>query len=88
MMRDRGWFQCIPGYKGEGTLSIRDSPALKNAIPGSPIVTDDGFAIGVVASGEAEVQGGPVEQPVLVDNLPGWLLRDLGLTEPSHKVGM
>ena len=65
---------------GRGSLCVRDEAAqLKAAMPGSPIVTDAGVAIGVVASVEAEEQGGPVEQPVLVDHLPGWLLRDLGL---------
>ena len=85
MMRDRGWFECTASYSGRGSLCVRDEAAqLKAAMPGSPLVTEAGIAIGVVASVEAEEQGGPVEQPVLVDHLPGWLLRDLGLTDASQ----
>jgi len=79
MMRDRGWFQCAIGYPGRGPLLVLDAAALKGSMCGSPIVADAGLAIGVVTSAEAEEQDRPVEQPVLTDHLPGWLLRDLGL---------
>jgi len=69
-----------------GPLWVRNAGApVEGGMSGSPIVTDDGFAIGVVASGGA--RGSDTQQPVLADRLPGWLLRDLGLTEAGGPGG-
>jgi hypothetical protein len=83
MLRDRGWVQCTISYRGRGPLWVRDAAAvLKGSMPGSPIITNEGFAIGIVASAEDEGSGAP--QPALADHLPGWLLRDLSLMDRAR----
>jgi hypothetical protein len=78
MLRDGGWFQCGVRYAGRGPLWVRDAAAaLQGSMPGSPIITDAGLAIGIAASAEDLGDGAP--QPALADHLAGWLLRDLGL---------
>jgi hypothetical protein len=58
----------------------RDAYArIKGSILGAPNITEAGVAIGIVAC--ADDQGGGAPQPALVDHLPGWLMRNLGLTD-------
>jgi hypothetical protein len=54
---------------------------IAGGMSGSPIVADDGSAIGIVCTSgggtdlDKHIEGGP--NPRLVNNLPGWLLRQL-----------
>jgi hypothetical protein len=81
--RDRCWFQCTASCSGRGPLFVRaDAAALSASMPGALIITEDGLAVGIVAS--AEDQGGGARQPALADHLPGWLVRDLGLMDRAR----
>jgi hypothetical protein len=83
MLRDRGWVQCAISYRGRGPLWLRDgASALKGTLPGSPIINVVGFAIGIIASADDQGDGAP--QPALLDHLPGWLVRDLGLMDHAR----
>jgi hypothetical protein len=42
---------------------------VEGGMSGSPIVTPDGRAIGLISTGELH--------PLLMDSLPGWLLRPI-----------
>jgi hypothetical protein len=65
------WFHCTVGHNG-GMLWIADAVEdIVGGMSGSPIVADDGTAIGV----ECSSLGAP--NPRLTHNLPGWLLREL-----------
>jgi hypothetical protein len=80
------WFQCdvLRHPAPNGALWI--SGAAENIVggmSGSPILADDGSAIGIlctscsVAGSGASASGGP--NPRLASHLPGWLLREIGL---------
>lgn len=87
---DGQWRECVVdavGRAGRTVSIIRD--ATQPGMSGSPIVTDNGRAIGLVSIGsethrlvggtlvpsrEAEDQHG---QPALIGTLPGWLLADV-----------
>ena len=74
---DGQWFSCtIENF--DGSLAISDaSAAIDGGMSGSPILADDGTAIGTVCSSDG---GGASSfgQPCLTYNLPGWLLRQIG----------
>jgi hypothetical protein len=82
------WTPCrarpVPG----GALVLSEA-SIVGGMSGSPIVLDNGAAIGVVALGHGggvaellgkrpHTEGGP--EPRLACHLPGWLLNDLKLT--------
>jgi hypothetical protein len=81
------WFRCTATRK-DGLICIFDaSEYLRPGMSGSPIVSDGGDAVGVfvTATGGGSAgylrgehrEGGP--NPHLLDALPGWLLRELGI---------
>lgn len=76
------WFRCNVRHGG-GRLWISDAAdGIVGGMSGSPIVAEDGSAIGIVCTsggraGDVHTEGGP--NPRLTHNLPGWLLRELGL---------
>lgn len=78
------WFSCSLQHVG-GPLWASDAlDGIRGGMSGSPILMDDGKAVGIVVSGggveaedddDAPTEGGP--EPWLVGNLPGWLLREI-----------
>jgi hypothetical protein len=52
------------------------SQPIVGGMSGSPIVVAGGAVIGIVCASSGNGPGGP--NPYLIDNLPGWLLRELG----------
>lgn len=74
------WFSCTVTHVPNGMLSIhRAVDGVVSGMSGSPIIAEDGTAIGVVCLGSStpgdELGGGP--NPRLMGNLPGWLLAKL-----------
>ena len=77
---DGRWTRCTVRHFG-GSLQIENArEGIHGGMSGSPILTDDATAIGVVccAGGENELKTGGVENPRLSRSLPGWLLQQLG----------
>lgn len=77
---DAGWHACsarLPAGVDRTIALVGEGAAWERGTSGSPILDDDGNAVGVVSVG-AELN------PVLVNCLPRWLARDLagGSTEP------
>jgi len=76
---DLRWFQCqAESFDGNMWWVSDGAEPIRGGMSGSPIVTMDGSAIGIVTvgtglSGEETNEGGP--DPRLVSKLPGWLLR-------------
>lgn len=76
---DGRWAQCHVETTGNGLWITRAAVAIQGGMSGSPILSDDGLAIGAVclSSGGADLdshtEGGP--NPGLKCSLPGWLLR-------------
>jgi hypothetical protein len=74
------WFPCSVQHNG-GMLRVSNATkGILGGMSGSPIVADDGSAIGVICTsgghpGEVPTNGGP--NPRLVHNLPFWLVRKL-----------
>ncbi len=73
---DRKWFRCRV-TSGGSSLWIADAADLiRSGMAGSPIVSLEGAAIGVVCkSDESQQRGGP--NPLLAAQLPVWLERSL-----------
>jgi hypothetical protein len=79
------------------SLIIKDATAgIHGGMSGSPIVTDDGAAVGILAMSSGigtpegteepvHTEGGP--NPRLFDCLPGWLLRSLKSVEADGQPG-
>jgi hypothetical protein len=76
---DGHWFSCDV-HAFERSLWIRNATSdIASGMSGSPILDDDGAALGIVSvSGSRE--GGP--NPFLARNLPGWLLDDAWASGP------
>jgi len=76
------WFGCTVQYlkDNDGSLWIcKTAQPIIGGMSGSPVVSDDGAAIGVVALANAsdpEDDLGSMN-PLLARDLPGWLLRNL-----------
>jgi hypothetical protein len=67
---DGRWVSCTIDHIGGWALWIENAAeGIKSGMSGSPIISDEMSAIGVVSMGE----GGPNAR--LTHNLPGWLLR-------------
>jgi hypothetical protein len=65
------WFGCEVWHHPEGPFWIRNAAQpIVGGMSGSPILNDDGAAIGVACTGEGG-EGGP--NPCLAAHLPGWL---------------
>lgn len=74
---DGQWFSCTIENIG-GSLAISDvSATIEGGMSGSPILADDGTAIGAVCSSDSDGKSA-CGQPCLTRNLPGWLLRQIG----------
>ena len=73
------WFHC----RIDGKWITDASQDIVGGMSGSPIITTEGLAVGVITSssstdgGKTSREAGP--NPVLIDDLPGWIVRDLGL---------
>ena len=66
-------FRCIVRARGRGPLWIEEPvQEIEGGMSGSPIVAEDGSAIGVVVTTQ-----GP--HPRLASHMPGWLLGELGV---------
>jgi len=79
---DCDWFSCKVQHVGGPLWTTAAAEGIRGGMSGSPILLDDGKAIGVVVAGggseiddDVPTEGGP--DPWLVGNLPGWLLREL-----------
>lgn len=66
---DQVWFRCVVRHNGGGLWISDAADAIVGGMSGSPILNDDGSAIGVVCTPE-----GP--NPQLIKHLPGWFLQD------------
>jgi hypothetical protein len=75
---DNKWFRCKVEHNG-GPLDIcNPAEDIIAGMSGSPILTGKGSVIGVVCVGaDAGTESGPNAR--LTHNLPGWLLRELGI---------
>jgi hypothetical protein len=74
------WFPCTVEDTGGALWISNAKDGIAAGMSGSPIVADDGAAIGVVCTAggvKADIytEGGP--NPRLAHHLPGWLLREL-----------
>jgi hypothetical protein len=72
------WFPCKVQHAPGGTLLISDTKeGIAGGMSGSPIIAEDGGAIGIVCLGSGspgDDEGGP--NPRLMGNLPGWFLKE------------
>lgn len=74
---DGRWFSCTVQSGGNG-LWLKDAvEGIAGGMSGSPVLTPDGVAIGVVSNSEGLEgrEGGP--SPELLAHLPGWLARQV-----------
>lgn len=78
---DKQWFACTVSHFPNGMLSIENAAQeIAGGMSGSPIMAEDGTAIGIVClgggiAGAPCTEGGP--NPRLMGNLPGWFLKGL-----------
>jgi hypothetical protein len=78
---DGHWFECeVLHFTGPIWIMLAKHP-IEGGMSGSPILSNCGRAIGVLSTTACptamQTGGGP--NAALVDNLPGWLLRELGV---------
>lgn len=69
------WFDCTVRYmkRVDGDLIVSDADQpVALGMSGSPIISDEGAAIGIVCLGSNQVG---CKNPRLVRDLPGWILR-------------
>jgi hypothetical protein len=66
------WFRCEVIAHSRGLIIVEGADEIRGGMSGSPIVGNDGKAIGVVVSTTDEDYA--AFQPFLSRNLPGWLL--------------
>ena len=71
------WIKCDAETIGtDGPLWIHaDTNTIKAGMSGSPVLADDGSAVGLISTGSNNKPSGP--NPNLMGCLPGWLLREL-----------
>ena len=80
------WFECHVKRFAKGSLWISGAnEGIAKGMSGSPILLEDGSAIGIICSGNVSrricgqdvivTEGGP--NPGLTRNLPGWLLHEI-----------
>ncbi len=77
---DGEWIECDVKHSGGPLWISGAAKGINGGMSGSPIIADDGSAIGIVC-----LSGGPPEKlhtdggpnPRLLGNLPGWLLKSL-----------
>ena len=76
------WFDCIAVQNGGGISIIQASEDIVGGMSGTPIVVDDGSAIGVLSSGSGPADEGHRKSPLnprIAGDLPGRLLIELGI---------
>jgi hypothetical protein len=73
---DCRWFSCEVKSFGRCLWFKDAAEPIRDGMSGSPIVAPNGAAIGVLVTsvGDQHREGGP--NPLLIDNLSGWLLRE------------
>jgi len=77
------WFQCQVYFVNNGPLRVRNTAELpRPGMSGSPVVLDNGVAIGVFTEGGTDYGRGPR----LTRDLPGWLLTAAGGHLLSHHI--
>jgi hypothetical protein len=87
---DQHWLRCKLKRWHDGPLWISEGH-IAGGMSGSPVVSDDGSAIGVVVTGDSfddndvQTAGGP--QPVLTRDLPGWLTQGLRIRTTRRAKG-
>ena len=69
------WFPCKVSHYG-GRLAVTAAQKVEGGTSGSPIVNDDGAAIGMVVC-SSEGAGIAFPNPRLTYDLPGWLMKEL-----------
>ena len=69
---DLRWVSCEVKSGGR-SVSVTGGAPIESGMSGSPILGPDGAAIAVVSTSDQEGKGGL--NPLLMDTLPGWLLR-------------
>lgn len=67
------WFACEAESVNGKSLWVKGDAPIESGMSGSPILGPAGAAIGVVSVSDQRGEGGP--NPLLMDVLPGWLLR-------------
>jgi hypothetical protein len=75
------WFRCLIKYFKDGSLWLSDTErAVQGGMSGSPILSENGLAIGVVSSSNIQgTESGP--NPAVACHLPTWLLRELSVED-------
>lgn len=63
----------VSAKEAYGRLMIEDTPANQGGVSGSPLLADDGSAVGLMSWGSDSNSGS--SQPLLKNHLPGWLSR-------------
>lgn len=86
---DNQWFGCMAGSSERSIWIAEAEASLVGGMSGSPILAEDGSAIGVMcisrgSPGEMHTSGGP--NPRLTSTLPGWLLRKLNSAQEMKEV--
>ena len=74
-------------YYLDGMLMVSDAPGIVGGMSGSPIIAEDGTAIGIVCLGHEVASGTPSEygpHPRLTGNLPGWFLKMLVVEQATR----
>ena len=84
---DNQWFPCTVQYFPDHALMIKNATlGIMGGMSGSPIIAEDGTAIGIVCLAvgldDRATEGGP--NPRLMNNLPGWLLKKLRTAVPEY----
>ena len=68
------WLPCTVEHGGRHMLSLSDVPGgVQRGMSGSPVISGAGAVMGLISTGT-------FGDPRLIEMLPPWLLRDLGVT--------
>jgi hypothetical protein len=76
------WFGCVALQNGGSLGIVKAAEDIVGGMSGTPIVVDDGSAIGVLSTSAGPASEGHREghpNPRLAGNLPGWMLLELGV---------
>jgi hypothetical protein len=72
------WFRCSIRHNGQGPLLVLPNQPTRGGMSGSPIISDEGAAMGVVVLGSVNEPLAPTTKESanvrLRSSLPGWLL--------------
>lgn len=70
------WVDCTLKRFGHGALWVTSTPIIRG-MSGSPILLENGAAVGVITTGSETPDSEHGPNAVLRENLPGWMLRKL-----------